>query len=224
MRTAVIVPVKDFGQAKSRLSALLAPAERQALAELLLTGVLEAVSRLPQHIEKRVVTNFAPAIELAKSRGIAAMVESRQVSESRSVDWASALLENAGFGAVLRVPLDLPLLDTQDLESLLEAPEKGLHGVLVPSLYGTGTNAVYRSPPTLFPSRFGPGSLVAHEASLVALGVPYLVQWRDSLALDLDDPADVAVLQRSGRDCAAREYLRRIGADQRLAGLTQEGA
>jgi 2-phospho-L-lactate guanylyltransferase len=216
--------VKDFGQAKSRLSALLAPEERQALAEILLSGVLEAVARLPQRIEKRVVTNFEPAIEMAKLRGIAAMVETRQISESQSVDWAGGLLENAGFGAVLRVPLDLPLVETPDLESLLEAPEKGLQGILVPSLDSTGTNAVYRSPPTLFPSRFGPGSLAAHEASLVALGASYLVLWRDSLALDLDDAGDVAALLKTRQDCPAREFLLRIGADQRLAGLTREGA
>jgi 2-phospho-L-lactate guanylyltransferase (CobY/MobA/RfbA family) len=100
----------------------------------------------------------------------------------------------------------------------------GLQGLLVPSLDGTGTNAVYRSPPTLFPSRFGPGSLAAHEASLVALGVPYAVLRLESLALDLDDPGDVAALLRAGTACPARDYLLSIGAGERVAGLTREGA
>jgi len=222
--TAVIVPVKDFGQAKSRLAALLSPDERQELATIMLRRVLQAISALDRRIEKFVVTSFSPAIELARSLGIKAMVESRQVSESDSVDRASLTLENDGFEAVLRVPLDLPFVAPADLELLLKAQEKGLQGVLVPSLDGTGTNALYRSPPSLFASRFGPGSLAAHEASLIQLGVPYAVMACPSLALDVDDPSDVANLLEEPRNSPAKQFLLAIGARQRLAALNRERA
>ena len=74
-----------------------------------------------------------------------------------------------------RRPVDLPLFTAADLSSVFAAVAAGNQVVLVPSRDGSGTNALYRSPPTLFPSRFGPGSreLHVHEAHpLARLGVP----------------------------------------------------
>jgi 2-phospho-L-lactate guanylyltransferase len=220
---AVIVPVKEPSQAKSRLSPLLCAVERQTLSEILLTGVLDAVERLRGPLRKLVVTSYAPAIAMAEKRGLEFLREARQVSESQSVDQASARLEAAGVEAVLRVPLDLPFVDRADLEAIL-ARGAELRAVLVPSRDGKGTNALYRSPPTLFPSRFGAGSLAAHEQSARRLNVPYAVLPLPSLMLDLDEAQDVETLFQWGQPCPALDYLGRIGVPARLAAIRRAGA
>jgi 2-phospho-L-lactate guanylyltransferase len=224
MRTAVIVPVKDLGQAKSRLAPLLSLAERQELAAIMLDGVLDAVRGISRPVERWVVTSYPPAIENAEARGMSVLRESKQVSESHSVDSASVQLAASGVDAVLRVPLDLPVVTCQAIEEVLEKAESGVQGVLVPSLDGTGTNAVYRRPPTLFPSRFGPGSLMLHEQSLRALNVPYSVFRQPALALDMDDASDVEALMRNGVDCPALRYLMEIGVPSRLSEMKKAGA
>jgi 2-phospho-L-lactate guanylyltransferase len=140
------------------------------------------------------------------------------------VDAASATLQREGMAAVLRVPLDLPLIRTADLAAVLAAAAAGAQAVLVPSLSGTGTNALYRSPPTLFPSRFGPGSLALHEQEARRVTAAVRVLQLASLALDIDDAADVRELARRGEPCPALDYLRALGIERRLADRPRETA
>lgn len=214
--TALLVPVKDLTRAKSRLAPLLSEAERRHLAEVMLEGTLRAVCAVPGDYRRVVVTNYAPAVALAETLGMDVLRETEQHSESHSVDAASAALQQEGVQGVLRVPLDLPLVQAADLVAVLAAAVQGARAVLVPSLSGTGTNALYRSPPTLFPSHFGQGSLALHEAEARRATGAVAILRRDGLALDIDDPADVRELMGRGVTCAAVEYLRGIGIRERL--------
>ncbi len=222
--TALLVPVKDLTQAKTRLAPLLSAEERQFLATVLLEGTLEAVCALPGPLRRVLVTSYAPAAALAERLGMQVIREAEQRSESHSVDAASAALQREGVTAVLRVPLDLPLVRTADLATVLAAAAGGAQAVLVPSLDGTGTNALYRCPPTLFPSRFGPGSLALHEQEARRVTAAVRVLPLPSLALDIDDPADVEELVRRGEACPALDYLRSLGIAQRLAARPPETA
>jgi 2-phospho-L-lactate guanylyltransferase len=214
--TALLVPVKDLARAKTRLAPLLTRAERHALAMTMLEGTLRAVCAVPGLYRRAVVTSYPPAVELAESLGMMVIREARQRSESHSVDTASAALEHEGVTAVLRIPLDLPLLLPEDLEVVLAAGQSA-QAVLVPSLSGTGTNALYRSPPTLFSSHFGPGSLTLHQAAARRATAAVTILPVERLALDIDDPADVLELFRRGTPCPALDYLRAIGIEERPA-------
>lgn len=214
--TVLLVPVKDLTRAKTRLAPLLTQAERRALAMTMLEGTLRAVCAVPGPCRRAVVTSYPPAAELAESLGMTVIREVRQRSESHSVDAASAALEREGAAAVLRIPLDLPLVRVEDLEAVL-ASGQGAQAVLVPSLTGTGTNALYRSPPTLFPSRFGSGSLALHQAAARRVAAAVTILPVERLALDIDDPADVRELLQRGTPCPALDYLRAIGIEERLA-------
>ena len=117
---AILVPVKELSHSKTRLSPLLSGEERRRLAWVLLERVLREVARAQRHCRRVVVSNYAPAIELAEASGFEVIREARQISESDSVDAASTLLERQGVRGVLRVPLDLPLFCGEALQPLLE--------------------------------------------------------------------------------------------------------
>jgi 2-phospho-L-lactate/phosphoenolpyruvate guanylyltransferase len=223
---AILVPVKDLTQAKSRLSPLLSLEERRMLAALMLRGTLEAIAAAGAPGPRVVVTNHAPAVALARGLGFGVIEEGPQVSESASVDAASAELERRGLAGVLRIPLDLPLLAPDDLAPVLEAAREGAAAVLVPARDRLGTNALYRSPPTLFPSRFGPDSLVLHEraARAAARAGEVRVLEVPGFALDIDDPGDVAELLRQGRACPALDYLRGLEVAARLERIARAPA
>ncbi len=226
MTLAVLVPVKEPGQAKSRLSPLLSSAEREQLTWLLLEGVLQVVAALGPvaggPLRKVLVTGSADAARLGRQHGLEVLDEAAPVSESRSVDQASAALERDGVTGVLRVPLDLPLLRVEHLLAVLAAatdgPRAPRRAVLVPSRDGTGTNALFRSPPTLFPSRFGPGSLALHRREALTRLPPDQVRVLSipALALDVDEPADLAALLSDGVPCPAADFLRSSGIAGRL--------
>lgn len=222
MERALLIPVKELSNAKHRLASFLSPDERRELAWLMLRGVMQAAAELPQALRKVMVTSYAPAKELAMEMGFEVLSESRQNSESDSVDYASARLERDGVAGVLRVPLDLPLIDSADLASLLDSVDKGAVDqgtacLAVPSFEGTGTNALYRAPPTLFPSMFGPDSLSKHRALSREAGVEMLVRELPSLALDIDTPEDLKTLLETGLECPLRSYLLGIGVEERMA-------
>ena len=229
MTLAVLVPVKDLSRAKTRLARLLSEAERAELAGLLLAGVLEAIARLPDTaagdtLRRVVVTAHVPAADSARRRGFEVLPEPAPVSESESVDRASALLEGEGVRGILRIPLDLPLIEASDLARLVVLGRNGAVALLVPSLAGTGTNALYRAPPTLFPSRFGPGSLALHREEARQRGVAAQIVPLASLALDVDDPEDVLLWLQRKRSSPALEYLQSLRIEARLEHYVGAGA
>jgi len=210
VRVALLVPVKALDQAKTRLSDSLGPSERSVLAWMLLKRVLREGAKVPDVQRRVVVTMYAPAMRLARRMGWEVLAEDEQTSESVSVDRASERLEAEGIDAVLRLPLDLPLVCSEDVRRLVRLGQAGMDAVLVPSRSGEGTNAVWRSPPTLFPSRFGEGSLRAHAGDARAVTAAMAIVPMERLGLDVDDSADLAELLRVTPNSSVGRYLRRI--------------
>jgi 2-phospho-L-lactate guanylyltransferase len=142
--------------------------------------------------------------------------EQSQSSESSSIDWASVELKRRGISQVLRLPGDIPLVQPADIDDVIEAGQCGPSSVIVPSRDGTGTNALLRTPPDAFPSRFGPDSfrLHHHEAGSRALSLVTLV--RERIALDIDEPDDIAAFLDRCSSGRTRDLFTSIGARSRL--------
>jgi hypothetical protein len=107
---ALLLPVKDLRNAKQRLAAVLTPDERFGLAQAMLADTIQAVCGVHRANRIFVVTNYEPAMETAAKFGWEVLREEHQVSESASVDLASRLCSERGVTALLRLPLDLPLV------------------------------------------------------------------------------------------------------------------
>ena len=213
---ALLIPVKDPARAKTRLADLLSPDERQRLAWAMFEDVSRAADAAATPDRIVLVSSFQPAIEHAARRGWEVLVEESQSSESASVDWASRELYERGFDAVMRLPADLPLVRAEDIDALLSIELRAPAALLVPSREGTGTNAIIRTPPGLFPSRFGPDSLALHKQEAARAGVDCLVVNNSRIALDIDEPADLELLLEVGRDTLAFDALAEMRIAERL--------
>ena len=214
---ALLLPVKDLKNAKKRLTGVLTPEERFVLAEAMLADTIRAVSGVKRAEKVFVATNYEPVMNIAEEHGWEILRESQQISESDSVDRASRLCEQIGVTGLLRVPLDLPLLQSKDLDELLEMDCDSPSLVIVPSRDGTGTNAMLRMPPTLFPSHFGNGSFAKHLAEAEKAGARIIVRRNSRLEMDVDDESDLRVLL--GHDLSGTEtgkWLRESGLDARF--------
>ena len=193
---ALLLPVKHLNNAKQRLADVLTPDERSSLAQAMLQDTFRAVSgvRLAERIF--VVTNYESATNAARANGWEILREDTQISESASVDWASRICAEKGVTSLLRLPLDLPLLQAADVDSLLAVESPAPAVVIVPSRDGTGTNAILRSPPALFPSHFGEGSFAKHCAEAQRAGANIVVRRNPRLEMDVDDESDLRALIR----------------------------
>ncbi len=214
MKSVILVPVKDHALAKSRMSPLLSPQERAQVAWSMLVDLVNAIEPLPYPVA--LVTSSQQAGSLAGKLGWQVIREERQFSESASVDAASARLATAGVEAVLRLPADLPLIRSQDIADLFSHLVPAPCAVMVPSRDRTGTNALLRTPPAVFPSRFGPDSLKLHTEEAARAGVRVVIVENPRLAFDLDDATDIAHFLSHPADCETYRMLISLNVKERL--------
>jgi 2-phospho-L-lactate/phosphoenolpyruvate guanylyltransferase len=209
---AIVIPVKEFREAKKRLAPHFSPDDRAALAQAMCEDFFGVVAAV-RGVDRIFVVSKEPQVLLgARELGWETIAESRQVSESDSVDAASRHCAERGVSALLRLPVDIPLVEPSDIEAVFENLGAAPAAILTPSSDGTGTNAILRSPPTLFPSHFGPNSLVRHLAEAEACGVRAQVFRNARLELDIDELEDLQKLAprvRSG-SATARWLMERI--------------
>ena len=214
---ALLIPIKEPTRAKTRLANLLTLEERQQLVWAMFEDVCKAIAASKKAQEVFVVTNYQKAAQQARSFGWQVLLEEAQESESASVDWASRLLQEQGFAAVMRLPADLPLVQAEDIDELLSIDLKAPQALLVPSREGTGTNAIIRAPADLFPSRFGPNSLALHQQEALRMGVECLMVNNERIALDIDEPHDIKVFLEAGKETYTSRLLAKMNIADRIA-------
>jgi 2-phospho-L-lactate/phosphoenolpyruvate guanylyltransferase len=214
---AILLPVKDLQNAKQRLAGVLTPDERFGLAQAMLADTTRALCSAQRAHKIFVITNYAPAIEMADKHGWEILREEHQISESASVDFASRLCAERGIAALLRLPLDLPLVQSTDIDELLAIECSAPAVVMVPSRDGTGTNAILRTPPTLFHSHFGPNSFAKHCSEAERAGAKIILRRNERLEMDVDDEADLrALLRHDLTHTASGNWLEESGVAARF--------
>jgi 2-phospho-L-lactate/phosphoenolpyruvate guanylyltransferase len=216
---AILIPIKHLGDAKQRLAPLLSSVERAGLAQAMMDDVFAAVRGVRAAERVFVATNYEPAIVQAERHGWMVIRETRQVSESDSVDAASRECESRGVTALLRLPIDLPLITAADIDEIFAATRDSSAScaVLVPSRDGTGTNALLRARPALFASHFGPGSFAKHLAEARTAGARVVTLKNPRIELDVDEPDDLRALLAKGLDGTfTGRWIERSGIADRL--------
>jgi 2-phospho-L-lactate guanylyltransferase len=222
---ALLLPIKDLRNAKKRLIGVLSPDERFALAEAMLADTIRAVKDIRCAEKIFVVTNYEPAMHLAEENHWEILREEQQISESLSVDAASQICEEWGVAALLRLPLDLPLILSSDIDELLAADCQPPGLLIVPSRDGTGTNAILRTPPTLFPSHFGTGSFAKHLAEAESARAHVSICRNPRLEIDVDDESDLrALLEHDLTGTETGRWLRASGVAAKFSPALRAGA
>jgi 2-phospho-L-lactate guanylyltransferase len=209
---ALLLPVKDLRNAKNRLVSVLSPEERFGLAKVMLADTIRTLQGVLAAEKIFVITKYQPALDAAEENGWEILREERQISESDSVDAASRICEERGVRALLRLPLDLPLVQSRDIDELLTIECHAPALAIVPSRDGTGTNAMLRTPPTLFPSHFGNGSFAKHLAEAKLAGAQVFVRRNPRMETDVDNESDLrALLEHDLTGTETGRWLRESG-------------
>jgi 2-phospho-L-lactate guanylyltransferase len=234
MRTAAILPVKHFSQAKQRLGQSVADALRLQLARAMVADVLLALDECDS-IERTIVVTRESSVALAAGEAGAIVIEDAAESgQSAAAGLGVSRAIAEGFERVLCVPGDCPALDPAELDTLLEGSrvdlDPGAGGaqaaptvVIVPDRHGSGTNGLLLSPPDAISPSFGPDSCERHLALALATGAHCRIERPQSLLLDIDTGADLAVLRErlDGPRTGARRTRAVLGAPEHSPPLTQ---
>lgn len=200
-RTIAVVPLRDGHSGKSRLADQLTPQERSEVVTVLAQHVVNTLLRVDVS-RVLVVTNdmrFARfALPPDPRLEVVAQTEERP-GLNAAVTLAHEIATAQGAERLLVVHADLPLLEPEDINALLD---RSAPLILAPDRAGTGTNALVLDTTVLgfrFRFRFGSGSRFAHTKEAADLGIQAAVVRRPGTWTDLDTAADWAALPESVR-------------------------
>lgn len=213
----VIVPVKDLSKAKERLSSILPQHLRTELAYAMLEDVLLALEGSKHADRKFIVTLDKKAIEIAKEIGIEVILETEQNGESASVDYASQIAKNMGATSVLVIPGDAPLIQSKDIDFILEKEKSDPSIIFVPARDEYGTNAILRKPPDAIRSIFGNDSFNKHKDESDKNNVPYESYENSRIGLDIDRPEDLKELVSQKSDTKTYRLLQKLNLIDKIS-------
>jgi 2-phospho-L-lactate guanylyltransferase len=196
LATWVIVLIKDFNLAKQRLQPALGPEARRALARRNAQLAVQAAAAGDRVL---VVAGSEEVAALAEGWGADVVAEPRQEGQNVAAARGIARAVEGGAEAVLLLSSDLPLVTPEAVRDVLDAAARldGAVAVAVPAVGRGGTNALYLRPPHAIALHFGSDSLDKFRQEAHSRGVEFAVHHSDAMALDLDEPDDLARLRRA---------------------------
>jgi 2-phospho-L-lactate guanylyltransferase len=181
--TAVLVPIKDFRQAKNRLSQRLDAEARETLARSMAQRVVKAAGDLSTYVvcNDRAVANWAQSME-------AEVIWVRQDGLNPAVTEAATQVTDL-YAHMIIAHADLP--QAESLGGIARANTVSI----VPDRHRQGTNVLSLPTGTAFEFQYGSGSLYRHMAEASRCKLDLKVLQIPQLQWDIDTPEDLDALQ-----------------------------
>lgn len=191
-----IVPVKPLRLGKSRLSGVLSDDERAVLNRMFLEQTLDILRNTPTVTQTLVVSRDPAALAIAREFGARTVLEDGTPNLNSALTRATLLARNYATRGVLVLPADLPILTQGDLLDFFEHVYEPPCMVITPDRHTDGTNALLMAPGGMVPYNFGPGSFNRHCELAQKIGARLEIVRNERIELDLDTPADLALLKK----------------------------
>jgi 2-phospho-L-lactate guanylyltransferase len=208
----VVIAVRGGGDAKSRYGDLVAPQDRAAFVEAMLTDMLQAIHRAPSVTVVRVVTPTPPIAALARALGADAILESAPAGLNAAfrLGRQHVARDNPDETLIL-LPGDLPGLDPRELEAVTaaHAPDRI---VMVRAANDGGTGALAFAAGVDLTTAYGLDSFERHLAAARALRLEPVELTAPSLAHDLDRPGDLRAWLAGCPQGAAAALMARLAS------------
>ena len=201
-----VVPVKDTAGAKTAARAGAARDLRQGLALAMLEDVLAALA------ETRGLAGLCWS-RSTRPRAISPRATARAVSRmARATAIPARSRRRRGVSLprarrMLTLPGDIPLVTAAEIGRLIAAHRPAPSFTIAPSHDEMGSNAILMSPPDAVKLRFGDDSFRPHLAAARAAGIEPTVVSLPGIALDIDNPADLAHFWQVGSRTRAGLWL-----------------
>ena len=188
---AIIIPVKSPVEGKSRLKAVLNPAERYELNVSLFTHTFAQASELAALADVYVVSKSNDVLDMAKAHGFATISEPDHSDLNAAAMRAARMAYGAGALEVMVVPVDLPWLTSDSLRELITVFRETCDVMIVSDCAGDGTNVLLWRPSETAKFAFGVDSARRHADIAAQLGLRVVTRRDERLSFDLDTPQDL---------------------------------
>ena len=192
------VPVKEFTGAKSRLSALLTPGQRETLAAAMLEDVLAALAGATRLAGIVVNTVDPRAAALAERYGATVVTEGARDGHTGAVNGMARVLAARGEdAALLTLPGDIPRVTAWEVDAVVSSCLPAPSFTIVPAHDELGSNAVLCAPAGSVTLRFGDDSYFPHLLAARRVGIEPAIVRLPGIGLDIDHPTDLLAFLRA---------------------------
>jgi 2-phospho-L-lactate guanylyltransferase len=207
LQTAAIIPVKTFSKAKTRLG--LSQEKAVAFCKVMLDEVLCTVSK--SRINKIVlVSKDESAFQIGKRYNAACLLEGNESGVNAAVSLAEKYLIENGFESSVVFPQDIPLMQPEDISTLLAFQKVTNSLLVVPSRKFDGTNALLRTPVNVMETHYDEDSYKIHLTTAKSRGIATSFVLIPRIMLDVDDSSDIGYVMSNVEKPQIREELRKI--------------
>lgn len=192
LRVGAIVPVKTFSRAKTRLN--LSTEKTEKICKIMLESVLNTLSQ-SEIIEKTmIVSKDETALGIGKKFGATEIYDHEELGVNSAVKLADNYLSKENFEATLVFPQDIPMIQTEDIQALLDFKIQNRCVLVVPSRKFDGTNALFRMPLDVMETHYDEDSYKIHlDTAEKRDAISALVLIR-RIMLDVDDQSDLNLI------------------------------
>jgi len=203
-----VLPVKETEFAKQRLAQQFSQDFRRKLALTMFEEVVRAVAGVSELTGIAVITLDPAAAAIASRFGARIWTDAAREGHTGAVAAAARCLA-ANDAGMLTLPGDIPLVSSADIRRVLQAHRSGRAFTIVPARDKQGSNMIVCSPADAVPLRFGANSFFPHLDTARQCGVEPTVVECPAIALDLDEPQDIAEFMKVQSATATRCLLER---------------
>lgn len=178
----VVIPIKEFSEAKHRLSESMAPSRRDSLARWMATRVLTAAAPLGVIV----VCDSEDVASWSRDKG-AAVAWTPGLDLNGALTAALEKVAGAGIHRAIIAHADLPF--AANLQRFTELGAREI--AIVPDRRRDGTNVMSVPARTALDLQYGPGSFSRHRTAAGEAGLTVTVIEDEGLGWDVDEPEDL---------------------------------
>jgi 2-phospho-L-lactate guanylyltransferase len=192
LRIGAIIPVKTFSRAKTRLG--MSSEKTEKVCKIMLESVLGTL--LQSEIIERVVivSKDETALGIGKKFGAVEIYDPDELGVNNAVSLADDYLLRENFDSTIVFPQDIPLIQVDDVEALLNFRLKNRCVLVVPSRKFDGTNALFRMPLDVMGTHYDEDSYKIHLDTAEKRNATSSLVLIRRIMLDIDDQSDLNLI------------------------------
>ena len=208
MKIAVIIPVKTFSNAKTRLD--LPPKKIEDLCEVMLEEILHTVSISPQIDKTVIVTKEEKAKAIGKKFNATVLSDEKEDGVNSAVAIADKYLLENNYDASIVFPQDIPYIKTQDIDFMLNYKTPPNFAIIIPSRRFDGTNALVRMPIDLMETHYDEDSYKIHMNTAKEHTLNVAMVFVKRIMWDVDNTEDLEFLLQQNEKPHIAEKIKKV--------------
>ena len=198
MSILAILPVKNLSQSKSRLSHEMNRRQRELLTFSLLKRTLGILKSSKCIDDILMVSRDVKICSMAEMEKVLFLQE-RGTALNQALEQATGWALEQHFSAILILPLDIPFLTKEDIDSIVEMGNEMREIVVIaPDQEIKGTNALFVKPPGILQYQFGLESFHCHWQQTRDRHIENRIYYSPRMSFDVDSPSQYRSMVQAG--------------------------